>query len=170
MSRLNIAEGEFSVHEAGGTLYASWRCKDPRTWEQIKLSFRASFPHWTGVSYDGGWRAWKVPLHQRQRLAEWADAWFRDEAQQWDGERHSNGSRQQRAREREAAPLSSLSQAYAILHVAADAPPELLTAAHRIALRAAHPDTPTGSHEKAVAVNRAWELIQAAQSRRSGAA
>jgi len=166
MSRLSATEGEFSVHEAGGTLYASWRCTDRRVWEQIKLSFRASFPHWSGATYDGGWRAWKVPLHQRHRLAQWADSWFRDEAQHWDEDEPRAKRGQERARhERETAPRSTLDEAYRILWLRPGAPLDVAQAAYKALIKTQHPDH-GGDHDAAVAINRAMDLIRA----RTGAA
>ncbi len=171
MSKISAHDGEFSVHEAGGTLYVSWRCKDRRVWEQLKSSFRAIFPHWSGAAYDGGWRAWKVPLHQRHRLATWADAWFADAAQYWDGERPGTGRRREQAHEppKTSPPLSTLSQAYHMLHLTDDAPLAVVEAAYRALAKQAHPDA-GGNHEAAKAINAAVALIRDARVRRTGAA
>ncbi len=168
MSRLSVADGDLSVHEAGGTLYASWRCTDRRVWEKIKLSFRASFPHWTGATYDGGWRAWKVPLHQRHRLATWADAWFRDAAQYWDGERPGAGRRREQTHEppKTSPPLSTLSQAYRTLHLADDAPLAVVEASWRVLSKINHPDA-GGLHEGQKVINSAVALIRDAQARKT---
>lgn len=55
-------------------------------------------------------------------------------------------------------PLSS--GPYAVLHITNDAPLAVAEAAYRAALREAHPDLPTGDHERAKALNAAIAAIR----------
>lgn len=161
MSRISATEGEFTVREVGGRLYASWRCQDGRTFDLVKRAFREYFPQWTAVRYDGQWHAWALPLHHHQRLATWAGVWFTNAAQHWD-EDSDEGTASWDRRERgeaPAAPVSILDRAYAALHLLPTAPPALVQAAHHLAIKATHPDA-GGTHQGAVTVNAAIATIR----------
>jgi len=167
VSRLHAPEGSLEVVEAATHLYASWRCGDSAVWDEVRQDFRSTFPHYSGARYDGQRRAWAVPLHQRRRLATWADAWFSDDAQYWrrGDEDHGHTTDASAAR----SPVSTLDAAYAVLWLRPGAPAGLVTAAHRYWIRQVHPDI-GGSHDQAVAVNQAVEIIERHAPRHSGAA
>jgi curved DNA-binding protein CbpA len=60
---------------------------------------------------------------------------------------------------------SCTAAAYARLHLLPTAPPELVQAAHKVMVKLTHPDS-GGSHEAAVLINLAWEVIEADQQQK----
>jgi len=62
------------VHEASSGVLFRWLCDDTERWQDIKLDLKRSFPHWSGLRFDGDLRMWRLPLHMRQQFCRWADA------------------------------------------------------------------------------------------------
>src|SRR5207245_9401101 len=108
-------------------------------------------------SYSATSKTWSVPLWCRPRLHQWADYWFDADCQQWDDDEVGNITQ----------ATDPVERAYAELHLLPTAPPELVQAAQRIMVKLSHPDA-GGSHEAAVAVNLAVELIRAHQRQHAG--
>jgi hypothetical protein len=122
--------------------------------------------------FDAAERSWSVPLYCRARVRQWADRWFSPAEREFTedepvghgyGSRSYSDSQSSYGRYGESrSATTAVERAYAQLHLLPSAPPELAAAAHKVMVRLTHPDA-GGSHEAAVAVNLAWELIEADQ-------
>jgi hypothetical protein len=142
-----------------------WRSSD--YWDEIRVSLKDYFPRHGDLSYSPTRKLWTVPAWRRPVLEEWLLWTFEPSCIRWDeeppgpyGRTYHDSSYGRYSRPRTS--TSTLEAAYRVLHLYPTAPPELAQAAHRIMVKLSHPDV-GGSHEAAVAVNAAWEVIQAHQ-------
>lgn len=110
-----------------------------------------------------------MPLYQHAVLRAWLNRTFEREAITWP---LPTSDAQQERQERQDVPrrpqASPLAEAYATLFLLPTAPPEVVQAAQRALVKINHPDA-GGTHEAAVAINRAIDIIHQHQTR-SGAA
>jgi hypothetical protein len=155
----------FFARERADGRYGFWWLADSATWAAAKNDLRASFPHYTGLKYDGQAREWTVPRYSVERLQRWADAWAG--RQEWNAAQR-NG--QQRHYERtQDAPAASASSPYRVLYLVPDAPLWAAEAVYRAGAKLAHPDVVGGDHAQAVALNTAIREIREAQERQARA-
>ncbi len=159
----------------GGYIALRLYADDRRCWDAILSDFKLIMPPFAR-RYDSSRKLWLVDEDYTERLEVWLARTFEegavDDERPRAGHRSgSSGSSSQRQEEPPKArqPLSTLSAAYRTLHLADDAPLAICEAAYRTLAKATHPDA-GGTHDQAVAVNAAIEVIRAAQARRSGAA
>jgi hypothetical protein len=147
--------GQCFIWCAGSRLYCRWTGE---SFDEARISFRLTFRRHSEASYNATARAWSLPLHVRPRLIEWAYQTFgRDQVcEEWADEGRYRAPRGDAD--------AAIAEAYAVLHLLPSAPAELVAAAHRIAIKQAHPDA-GGDHAAAVAINRAAEIIRAHQAR-----
>ncbi len=158
MSSYQKSDLTFFARERADGRYGFWWLADSATWAAAKNDLRASFPHHTGLKYDGQAREWTVPRYSVERLQRWADAWAG--RQEWDA--RPRGGQQGYARGSEGTPDASLSSAYRELHLLPSAPPELVTAAYRTLAQLHHPDH-GGDTGAMVALNAAVDVIREGQ-------
>jgi len=146
----------FFAHERGdGRFGFWWIAGDSDEWQAAKDDLRLSFNHSTGLRYDAVEREWTIPRYSVDRLQRWVDAWA--SRQEWNAEpRHGQRRSSGRAQD---APVASIADAYATLHLLPTAPPEVVQAAHRALVKTNHPDA-GGTHEAAVAINAAIARIR----------
>jgi len=152
---------------SGGYLLVSWRVFNGGDFDYVKSSFRRQFPRSGGAEWWAEEKCWVVPTWQRETLKAWLAFVFTRDAVTWGGhaERHE---RQRQDAPRQAPPSDPLDEAYRALHLLPTAPPEVVQAAQRALVKIHHPDA-GGTHEAAVAINRAVEIIHQ-HATRSGAA
>jgi len=168
VSRLCVDEGQLEVREETDGFYVRYQCRDSGLWRELHASWRQTWPHWSGVQFDRDRRAWRVPLHQRERLTRWADAWFAGEAQSWTTD--AAGATGTDTHRREHSRLTSpVAGAYDRLFLQPSAPLWAAETVYRAALKRDHPDS-GGSHVAAVAITSAMALIRDACAERSGVA
>jgi len=165
MARLGRDQARVEVLHGGGSLYVSWRVFDRGGFEDVRESFKRRFPWSTGAEWSSIDKCWTLPTSRYDELALWVAATFQREAVSWPDGPHGQQQRQDAPRPAHTSPLS---QAYAALHLLPSAPPEVVQAAHRVLVKRVHPDA-GGTHEAAVALNTAVDLIHQHQTR-SGAA
>ncbi len=165
MSSYQKSDLTFFARERADGRYGFWWLADSATWAAAKNDLRASFPHHTGLKYDGQAREWTLPRYSVERLQRWADAWASQ--QEWNAAQR-NG--QQRHSERtQDAPAAPASSPYRALYLLPDAPLWAAEAVYRAAQKLAHPDVVGGDHAQAVALNTAIREIREAQERQARA-
>lgn len=177
MPRYAADEARVTIGEYRGRLTVRWTAADAWTFEGVKASFRATFGRHSQATWNATLKAWTLPHWQYDALAYWTAQTFQREAVSWldedeergadDGTsyeyRRGSGRGTSHSGSRTPDPVTN---AYAALHLLPSAPDDLVTAAHRIAIRLAHPDA-GGSHEAAVVVNAAIATIREAQHARA---
>ncbi len=142
------------VEPHGPDLLVRWQAADPALWRAILASFKAAMP---ACRYAPQSRGWVVPAWCRSTLMLWASR-FSWDAQTW--------PRDGPARAPEGRTMSDVAAAYRSLHLLPSAPPELVTAAYRLAAQQHHPDH-GGDVARMVELNRAVATIRAHGQRRS---
>jgi hypothetical protein len=166
MSRYRADEARVTMTPYGSGLLVRWQSE--QYFHDILASFRAALPRHGDCTYNGSLRGWTVSPYARGRLEQWLSWTFEPAAIAWEegepaghryGSTYSSGGAYGRYREPQTT-TSVIEAAFATLHLLPSAPPEVAQAAHRAMLRLTHPDS-GGTHEQAVAVNLAWEAIQA---------
>lgn len=161
-------ESTIFIHETGSSICFRWLCQDSDVWQDMRTDLKRSFPHHTGLTFDGELRMWRLPLRTRDRFCRWADAWFGMNGQRWETVGEDSGYTRSKATQSSVA--GSVESAYAALHLLPTAPAEVVRAAQRALVKMHHPDA-GGTHAAAVAINRAVDIIHIYQSTaRSGAA
>jgi hypothetical protein len=152
--------------EWSGRLLVQWRASDSKLWHAILEDLKLSLPYHSQRSYRPTQRVWSVAGRCRGRLMQWADTWFEPQNQVWEGDDHDDDDPEEDdgwgSYKASATAPTPVTEALALLHLLPSAPEELVQAAHRIMAKRCHPDR-GGSHEQAVAINRAMDLL-----RRSG--
>jgi len=167
MARLGRDRARVEVLREGDNLYVSWRVFDRGDFDFVRESFKAQFPlRSSGAEWWAAEKCWRLPLYQRAVLRAWLARTFEREAITWPlAEADAQQERQDVPRRPQASPLV---EAYATLYLLPTAPPEVVQAAQRALVKIHHPDA-GGTHEAAVALNTAVDLIHQHQTR-SGAA
>lgn len=148
-----------STTEAFETIKASfkhWFAGEAR-WVPERQAWRLSAWHldqvylWAGRTVGYGalaWRSGPPPLRERTR---------------YDYQRGASGHRTTHSQSHTADPVTD---AYRTLHLLPSAPASLVQAAQRVLIKDAHPDH-GGTHEAAVAINRAVDIIREASHARA---
>lgn len=171
--RLTADQGSIRIEPHALRLHVKWSVRDQGTWHDLLDSFKATFPRHEDRTYHGATKTWSVPGWHRARLGYWVDRWFVYDAQCWAdeddghagyGERDSRTHESSGHNERTQESGDGVTKAFAALHLLPTAPPDLITAAHRLAIKTVHPDV-GGSHAHAVAVNAAMLTIRQHQRR-----
>jgi hypothetical protein len=140
------------VTDTGDRIRLRWFCDDTALWNEILKSFKQSFVTHADRSYSGSTKTWSVPTRHREALARWVSRWFVNDVH-WESEPRDRAQ--------------SITDAYRTLHLLPTAPPEVVQAAHRVLVKLTHPDA-GGTHEAAVAINRAIAIIRTNQLERAG--
>ncbi len=161
MSSYYKSDLSFFARERADGLTGFWWLADSETWAAAKTDLKTSFPHFTGLRYDGVEKEWTIPVHSLNRLQRWADAW--SSRQEWDALPRSGKRRQDHSRHAQDAPEAPVFLAYRSLYLLPDAPLWAAEAVYRAAAKLAHPDVAGGDHAQAVSLNTAIEAIRAAQ-------
>lgn len=170
MSRPSIV-----ITDDGIRLHIKWFCEDSGTWHDILEDFKRTFWRHGDKTFSGITKTWSVPGWHKGRLHEWCDSWFDDDCQRW-ACTDPYGSRSYGGRARGDGSYSygrqggsgsstrsdGVAAAYKVLHLLPSAPLWAAEAVYRAAVKVYHPDA-GGSHEAAVAVNVAMELIRDTQ-------
>jgi len=161
MSSYYKSDLSFFARQRADGLTGFWWLADSETWAAAKTDLKTSFPHFTGLRYDGVEKEWTIPVHSLNRLQRWADAW--SSRQEWDALPRRGERRQDHSRHAQDAPGEPASSPYRVLYLLPDAPLWAAEAVYRAAQKLAHPDVAGGDHAQAVSLNTAIEAIRAAQ-------
>lgn len=161
MSSYYKSDLSFFARERPDGRIGFWWLADSETWAAAKTDLKTSFPHFTGLRYDGVEKEWTIPVHSRNRLQRWADAWAG--RQEWNAVPRSEERYQHRSERAQDAPAAPASSPYRVLYLVPDAPLWACEAVYRAAQKVAHPDVAGGDHAQAVSLNAAIEAIRAAQ-------
>lgn len=161
------------VHSDGQRYHIKWWCEETGDWRMILHDFKYAFERGER-RFDPATRTWSLPLYTRARVRQWADRWFSPDEREFTedepaghgyGSRSYSGSHSSYGQYGETS-TSAVADAYRVLHLYPSAPPELAQAAHRILIKQVHPDR-GGSHDEAVRLNAAWELVRTELERRA---
>ena len=150
--RLTAADVTVVVWEAGGHACVRWQGCTAETFAALCAAVKRTFAHPADRSYDLEERCWRVPSRLRPRLAGWLARTFEcDAIIGVEGE----GRDRRTAR----AVTRDVDAAYTVLHLRPGAPLWACEAVYRAAQRVHHPDA-GGTHDAAVAINRAIQAIR----------
>lgn len=159
--RLSPKQATVYIRDEATPVPFRWVCADSDLWREILNDWKRATPHWTGRRYLPTTREWYVPYHSREYLYRWLDAWFSDAAQQWEEPRaRTDGADRGRSQHApNATPATGIEDAYRVLCLTHDAPPDLIQAAYRWWAKQTHPDH-GGDTEAMIAVNRAVAALR----------
>ncbi len=161
-------QAQVTVERDGSSFLVSWRVFNGGDFTYVKNSFRQQFPRSSGAEWCPDAKCWAVPAWQRDTLASWLAYVFTRDAVTWGGHEERGEYQRHQDAPRQASQVDRLDEAYRALHLLPTAPPEVVQAAQRALVKIHHPDA-GGTHEAAVAINRAVEIIHQHVTR-SGAA
>ncbi len=152
ITRLREREETITITLDGSRYLLAWRSRESGQWREILNRLKASLPfHGSDdrLLFDRENKVWTFPSWRCHELAGAARSIFEEPAIHWETAA--------------TARPDDLAAAYELLHLSASAPPELVEQVYRWTMKTLHPDR-GGSHESAVALNKAIARIREAHT------